>query len=738
MSKSIKNANFTCLLVLLSSLSISSEPTYAYNSDEHKILGDLGAEKVSIPTSAKLPKSLTFQSVTPADYQKTFKLAKSLASGIQNRPESKAQDKYYSRGFKQSELNKMIWIPPETKSPSKILSIPCSVSYASSNLSFGDLVALYGDYKRTVTTNDSNQCYLTKGNVSKIRFDKGTASKKRFKPDPVNADVYLKTIASGLCPPFGSLGNKISNTAGPTEYDEAGWWGDEMMRLAVVNDWHFSSGAAAWYVGMHRLALYYAEKAIKDPNYWVPALHCEASALHSLTDLFAFGHVIVNRGETSRQIVLASNVQNTPTCKWMENILRLGGATRSKSGRIFLSSDLPKVTIFPADRKGVVEQKGGNLRSYHERNFHDGFNQGGALVRNLRGDVFRVYGDSKLRTLSDKDFEINKDAVTTSLQSLFNAFGLMKAGKRTLESICKPGSKYYQALKFIPVYIEEDQNSYFSGMWTNYAKYADDLTGSAVVPTNWKNCLIPFVDGSTNELKKQSEKCSAFPRKEPRKTAKLNDLIGVWSGTLNEKISEHGKVIHSTSGLAEFEITQEDGKYCLNPISNFMSKITEAQKVYFSEAPGSVPGKYKLTGRSPKQETTIGLSLNHPDILLYYETKKLGHLQSLRRDANLKKKGTPSSQSLVGFWNSNYGRVYFRKNGSVYSGYFQSEKGRGVIKNGSFNNKSKTLTFEYYQPWNKANGSAELKLVSASKLVGTWHQVTGSGKKQSGPWDMSR
>src|SRR5207244_2300265 len=114
-----------------------------------------------------------------------------------------------------------------------------------------------------------------------------------FRPAPVVASDYLAGIGSGLWPPFGSLGDVTSNTA-DTEQDtfEAGWWGDEMMRIAAINDWHFSSAALAWYIGMHRMALKYVALAVHDPVYWNHALHYEANALHSLTDLFAFGHVV--------------------------------------------------------------------------------------------------------------------------------------------------------------------------------------------------------------------------------------------------------------------------------------------------------------------------------------------------------------------------------------------------------------------------------------------------------------
>lgn len=98
---------------------------------------------------------------------------------------------------------------------------------------------------------------------------------------------YLEAIASGLQPPHGTFANEVSNTASLHEYDEASWWGDHMLRLANVNDWHFGNTAVAWYTGMHRLALLYVKEAIKDPKQWMRALQRQtpitASLIYSLS-----------------------------------------------------------------------------------------------------------------------------------------------------------------------------------------------------------------------------------------------------------------------------------------------------------------------------------------------------------------------------------------------------------------------------------------------------------------------
>ena len=67
-----------------------------------------------------------------------------------------------------------------------------------------------------------------------------------------------------------------------------------MMALAQTNFTHFSGEALAAYVKNHDLALH----AAADKNRLREALHYEALALHSFTDLFAVGHMLEDREMT--------------------------------------------------------------------------------------------------------------------------------------------------------------------------------------------------------------------------------------------------------------------------------------------------------------------------------------------------------------------------------------------------------------------------------------------------------
>ncbi|MGI9479656.1 MAG: hypothetical protein ACR2PI_23335, partial [Hyphomicrobiaceae bacterium] len=78
-----------------------------------------------------------------------------------------------------------------------------------------------------------------------------------------------------------------------------------MIKLATNNPKHFSLDAAKTYRRFHRNAL---KEAGKPGGLW-RALHYEAEALHSFSDLFAFGHMNDNR-RLSNDLVQASKSDN--------------------------------------------------------------------------------------------------------------------------------------------------------------------------------------------------------------------------------------------------------------------------------------------------------------------------------------------------------------------------------------------------------------------------------------------
>jgi len=493
--------------------------TLLYNSEEHKLLADRGAAAADERT-ASLPYPTRYHGYTAAEYVAGYRAAKQLAVGFQtNNPADyseqtkKVQDNSYWTGFAQRAGNLELHIPALAQAPARTLVVTGWDGTGDATFTFGELVSLYGDYRRTVHC-VAGRCYLTNSDAPKYRIQAGTrpAGTIHFeygtdcfvpvvncgwRPDPVPTRTYLRAIGSGLWPPYGTLGNTTSNTAWPEEALDAGWWGDEMLRIANVNDWHFASAAVAWYIGMHRLALHYAILARTDNTYWNHALHYEASALHSLTDLFAFGHVVTSRDRTSRAMMAAEGLLGNPAYLWMENVIDVGGGRRDGDGAVALTTSLPAIQDRSSPRNDFMPSYRGTIalanRALSEKNYHDQYNGSGATVMNLRRQEFTIKGDGQLRTTSGATERIITETVRISLQTLFDAH----AGNGTAEQIGAAGSSFFDALLNIPVFVKTHPEGQFNGRWTRYAIAVDAFTNAAIVPVDASACLMPVVDGTS-------------------------------------------------------------------------------------------------------------------------------------------------------------------------------------------------------------------------------------------------
>ncbi|MGH8622196.1 MAG: hypothetical protein ACRET3_08675, partial [Burkholderiales bacterium] len=230
------------------------------------------------------------------------------------------------------------------------------------------------------------------------------------------------------------------------------------------------------------------------------ALHYEASALHSLTDLFAFGHVVTNRDESSYGIVNDAALTQAPAYQWMENAIGVGGGLRATDGVVNLAIPLPAITAGanPRDALLLTYQKGWGRWSLNEHTYHDTFNLSGAQVRNLNGDAFSILGDSMLHRSwgPNQGALFAVDAVRASVQSLFDAYQALERGA-TVAQVGRAGSPFYAALKVVPVFIDYDPHKYFWGRWTLYAKFVDQVTGAGKVPDDWAGCAIPRLNGKS-------------------------------------------------------------------------------------------------------------------------------------------------------------------------------------------------------------------------------------------------
>ena len=184
---------------------------------------------------------------------------------------------------------------------------------------FGDLVSIYGDY--AVTFDDINS------------------------PSMINRVANLKNIVRG--------GN-LSDFENELNHN---------INLAVNNPTHFSGRAAQTYVRWHRQALILAPQK---GRLW-EALHYEALALHSFTDLYAFGHMHDNR-------------------EFSDRLTQWGKEQKQKNG-FFASSGTSMA-------KSASKVMGGYTNFYH-----NAYNWKGGMMMNLAGDVWRGFGDKKYRVV---------------------------------------------------------------------------------------------------------------------------------------------------------------------------------------------------------------------------------------------------------------------------------------------------------------------------------------------------
>jgi hypothetical protein len=500
----------------------------SFNSQEHKIITDVAVSRVVMHPGFVFPMAGGVRFVNYNNYLTDWRRAKMFAVGFDSNNindydkfKKGVQDNCYWDDFGQSKYNKANFIEYNYPNlPDSLLNIESIVGNQRAEFSLGDLVALYGDYRRTVFADANADCYLTQNDNNVVRF-RGTH------PDYCTPEIstidYLHKIAFGLVPPHGTLGNEFGNIATDAATDEAAWWGEEMMRLANVNETHFSDVAIAWYTGMHNMALYYVERAYQEPKYWKQALHYEASALHCLTDLFAFGHVVTHREESSYGMMNNNNLLFTTPNLWMENIIRMGGGIRQINGIVALSPNIPNPIEAPNVRNDFMKSYRGNwtLWAKREHEHHNKFNESGALVRNFRGDIFEIYGDEKLPQTNIQSRRVIEDAVTASIQSLFDYYNLINYYKSNQMLYSSEDLRnwykyyWYRALRYVPVFIIKNKDNTLNGTWTSYAgnvKAMFNLTLPKPMPVTWQNCRIPFMNGNynTNSLIQKLNGCSQF------------------------------------------------------------------------------------------------------------------------------------------------------------------------------------------------------------------------------------
>jgi len=471
-----------------------SSPALGFNSEEHKYLGDFGSSKVpvckdkSVQTDC-VPTSISFAPNAPPVLKiwdgKTEKVARVTSSEQATFKKGAIERAVGMKAQGQAHYLHEIYVPPaksdintrmEAAKPLLVWVGDASAAAGGEYFTFGDLVAIYGDYRRAVFCKNNGgkeQCLLNDDLAS---------------PNTKMALAHQRRFARGEVAPMGAAGNALQNS----EYDDKAyderltWWGDEMMRIANSNDWHFSGRAMDWYVGSHLQALHFASRAAAEnqPGFLWQAIHWEANGLHSLTDLFAPGHMIVDREGsvdsiwTHRPANSLSLPNSKPVYAWYRSVLTSGKA--AADGPLASVAD-PKPIAAPLSSPANTYLGSSAAWARWEESGHTYFNMNGAQVKTLGGKEFVAFGDSRLFPRADASgaqdtvkpevmralHEEAEEAVNASLRDVLIAYHQMTmardAAKTAPEKIAAvekirianaKSAAFWSALLHVPVEVK--------------------------------------------------------------------------------------------------------------------------------------------------------------------------------------------------------------------------------------------------------------------------------------------
>jgi len=447
----------------------AASAAHGFNPEEHKLAGDLGSQKAGPAIEKLLPgrKLVRVRRGLADGKTRTGEDIRIVAADSIPRVKGKPDPRF--RGF----------IPRDRRhvatSPILLWVGKADGSGEGAWFTFGDLVSLYGDFRRIITCDhrpSSDACLL--------------ADEQRLMT--LARRTALRDLSQGWTYWDGQNTTKISTVAKTNDGTYAGRndqaaWADEFFKIAKTNHWHFGDAALRWYASMHRQAFYLAAQAAKaraakkpadEEKYLWKALHYEAHALHSLTDLFAPGHVMADRLATAEE-TLRANRQTASNLfpAWQQRIwlagVPLGGP--ASPARVFAGVDRAAVNQLQT----LTGVSGLTRRGFWEAQFHDSFNKFGTVARNLKqlhprrfaaphaelGGAFRLFGDGELAKYGSKGIENRgqlewvASAVQDSITALFSAYGKLAtlpadridAAARTLSA--QPA--LYEAIGNIPI-----------------------------------------------------------------------------------------------------------------------------------------------------------------------------------------------------------------------------------------------------------------------------------------------
>jgi hypothetical protein len=422
-------------------LAISS-PSHAFNPEEHKAVGDLGAERAVSQIRKEFPAPTLFKYGHEAG-----EIRMVVKGDIPNDP--KFNGSFVPReAAHEVKQPLVIWVGKADRSSGEWFT-------------FGDLVSLYGDFRRIITCDsdqENNDCRLTDPpNPLPSNYDEKSFQSQRYGAMKDLAqgwnfwdDHLLTSQASTVL---------ITNRGVIEGENTQGAWSDEFYKIAKGNHWHFGPTALKWYVAMHRQAFFMMAQAAKAKSnkqreqlVW-KALHYEGHALHSLTDLFAPGHMLVDRYASTQTMLKGNHQLDADFPKWQAEIWRTTFESAEPEGGVRsdpIFSGVPKAEENDLD---VITGPSSNTvrNSRYESNFHNKFNAAGAEVRSLK---------SRGQTLSHNSI-VPRDELPKSWRAMGDGDMFEYAGIRRLN----PGQG-----EWIVATVEDSIRSLFVG-------YRDVLNG---------------------------------------------------------------------------------------------------------------------------------------------------------------------------------------------------------------------------------------------------------------------
>ena len=268
------------------------------------------------------------------------------------------------------------------------------------------------------------------------------------------------------------------------------------LELLAVNQTHFADDAFKAYVMWHQRALQLAATAgaTGDLSQLWKALHLDALAQHSLTDLFATGHMVLDR-DASLALQKGFDALNASHSNGAEGTLA------------FLRENIKSFIFNPTMFKLFWDKLRGGAMSIFTGLLHDSFNSNGAQVASY--DVpagWQAYGDS-FYGKSPQNVLYARNAAYRSLRTLFDAY-LAFRNRVDLKRFTEASNAllldptYFSALRLVPIRYQGAQRflqpvglgwmRLFAAAFNKFAGYgAESLGAAGLLP------MAPKVSGLT-------------------------------------------------------------------------------------------------------------------------------------------------------------------------------------------------------------------------------------------------